>query len=96
MVVLRESPWYREIVQEGLAEGLQQGLQQGVLEGQREAILHFLQVRFDLSTTAANEVGRQLRAVEDPTLLRALVEEAARAESLRAFLAALDGNKIAA
>jgi predicted transposase YdaD len=92
MAVLRESPWYREIVQ----EGLQQGLQQGVLEGQREAILHFLKVRFDLSTRTLDQVKNQLRAVEDPALLRSLAEGAARAESLQAFLAELDGNEISA
>ncbi|HIQ06017.1 MAG TPA: hypothetical protein EYH31_10105 [Anaerolineae bacterium] len=92
MVVLRESPWYQEIVQ----EGLQQGLQQGVLEGQREAILYFLRARFDLSMTAADEVGKQLREIEDPALLRSLAEKAARAESLQAFLAALNGDEIAA
>lgn len=89
MTVLRESPWYREIVQ----EGLQKGLEQGLLEGQREAILHLLQTRFDLSKTAADEVGRQLRAIEDQELLRALVVEAAQAQSLRDFLATLNGQK---
>jgi predicted transposase YdaD len=29
MAVLRESPWYQEILKEGLATGLEQGLQQG-------------------------------------------------------------------
>ena len=101
MVVLRESPWYQEIVQEGLQKGIEQGLQQGreqglqqgVLEGQREAILHLLRARFDLSTGAVDEVGNQLRAVKDSTILRALVVEAAQAESLKTFLAALDGEK---
>lgn len=89
MTVLRESPWYREIVQ----EGLQKGLEQGLLEGQREAILHLLRARFDLTTTAADEVGRQLRAIEDQGLLRALVVAAAQAQSLKDFLATLNGQK---
>jgi len=67
-----------------------------VLEGQREAILHFLRARFDLSMAAADEVGKRLRAIENPALLRSLAEEAARAETLQAFLAALDGDKVAA
>ncbi len=29
MAVLRESPWYLEILQKGVEQGLQQGLQQG-------------------------------------------------------------------
>jgi predicted transposase YdaD len=36
MTVLRESPWYQTILQEGLAQGEQKGLQQG---GKREALV---------------------------------------------------------
>jgi len=63
-----------------------------VLEGQREAILHLLQARFDLSTATVDEVGRQLCTVEDADLLRTLVVAAAQSESLEAFLDALDGK----
>ncbi|HEU0003882.1 MAG TPA: hypothetical protein VFQ36_23445 [Ktedonobacteraceae bacterium] len=52
--ILRESPYYQEILregrQEGLEEGLQEGLQEGVqkgkLEGQRETLLAIVQARF--------------------------------------------------
>ena len=33
MAVLRESPWYQEILHEGLQQGIQQGIQQGMLSG---------------------------------------------------------------
>ncbi|MBS9388474.1 MAG: hypothetical protein HEQ33_06035 [Dolichospermum sp. WA123] len=33
MTVLRESPWYEEILKEGLQQGLQQGEQQGLQLG---------------------------------------------------------------
>ncbi|WP_258316486.1 DUF4351 domain-containing protein [Cylindrospermopsis raciborskii] len=36
MTVLRESPWYNEILKEGLQEGLQKGLQEGRQEGLQE------------------------------------------------------------
>jgi predicted transposase YdaD len=32
MTILRESPWYQTILQEGLAKGEQQGIQQGEFE----------------------------------------------------------------
>ncbi|WP_435184169.1 Rpn family recombination-promoting nuclease/putative transposase [Cylindrospermopsis raciborskii G7] len=55
MTVLRESPWYNEILQEGLQKGLQKGLQEGELrgeqrgrqEGQRKIILLLLNHKFD-------------------------------------------------
>ncbi|WP_071518353.1 DUF4351 domain-containing protein [Geitlerinema sp. PCC 9228] len=36
MAVLRESPWYQEILKEGLEQGLQQGLEQGLEQGRQE------------------------------------------------------------
>ena len=36
MTVLRESPWYEEILKEGLQQGEKQGLQQGLQQGRQE------------------------------------------------------------
>ncbi len=46
MTVLRESPWYEEILKEGLQQGLQQGEQQGLQQGlqQGESVLVLLQL----------------------------------------------------
>jgi len=92
MAVLRESPWYQQIVQ----EGLQQGLQQGLIEARRQDVLHLLQVRFGLSLREGEEVTRQLQKIKEVSLLQELVVEAAQAESLEAFLASLDGKKVPA
>lgn len=50
MTVLRESPWYQEILQEGktlgLEQGLQQGLGQGLEQGERSLILRQLTRKF--------------------------------------------------
>lgn len=50
MTVLRESPWYQEILQEGVEQGVEQGVQQGVQQGiQQErqmSLLKVLQLRF--------------------------------------------------
>lgn len=40
MVVLRESPWYQEILQEELTQGIEQGIEQG---SKQEAIAHLNQ-----------------------------------------------------
>ncbi len=42
MAILRESPWYNELVREGLEQGLQQGPQQGRQEGRREERIEML------------------------------------------------------
>ena len=36
MAVLRESPWYQEILQEGQEQGIEQGLQQGLQQGSKD------------------------------------------------------------
>jgi predicted transposase YdaD len=41
MTVLRESPWYREILQEGRQGGIEEGRQ----EGEQAIILHLLSRR---------------------------------------------------
>jgi flagellar biosynthesis/type III secretory pathway protein FliH len=33
MTVLRESPWYQEILQQGIERGVQQGIERGVQQG---------------------------------------------------------------
>jgi len=96
MAVLRESPWYREIIQEGLQQGIQQGLRQGLVEARRQDVLHLLRVRFGLSLKEAKEVEERLQEIEEPSLLQELVVEAAQAESLETFLASLDGKRVPA
>lgn len=46
MTVLRESPWYNEILKEELEQGYQQGMQQGREQAQVEILLHILRHRF--------------------------------------------------
>jgi len=86
MTVVRESPWYRQILEEGLQVGFQQGLQQG----HRESILRLLGLRFDPGSPLLERVARQLAAIEDVDRLRDLLAEAMQTPSLEAFLASLD------
>ncbi|NEO03986.1 MAG: Rpn family recombination-promoting nuclease/putative transposase, partial [Moorea sp. SIO3I7] len=46
MTVLRESPWYQEILQEGLAQGIQQGIEQGIQQERRGSLERILKLRF--------------------------------------------------
>jgi flagellar biosynthesis/type III secretory pathway protein FliH len=54
MLVLRESPWYQEILEEGREQGLEQGLERGLEQGleqgletaRREDLLRVLAHRF--------------------------------------------------
>lgn len=85
MTVLRESPWYHEILKEGLEQGYQQGMQQGREQAQIEMLLHILRHRFeeilpDLALQLRHLLGEQLRGLVDVGL---------DAQSLGEFLAAL-------
>ncbi len=86
MNVLRESPWYQEI----LEEGLKQGLEQGILQGRREDILHLLRTRFYLQPETETELTDRLAQIESAAVLQTLLIAAAQAESLAAFVKRLD------
>jgi len=85
MAVLRESPWYQEILQEGREEGR--------VEGQRKearlGILRLLKVRFDIGTEMMEELDRQLKAVDSLPVLRDLSTAAVQKESLEEFCSLL-------
>lgn len=73
MTVLRESPWYQEIVQEGVQQGV------------RKAVLHLLQSRFELSDETVKHLTSQLEQVHDEETLHRLLVTAANAERLDQF-----------
>ncbi len=102
MTVLRESPWYQEILEAGLKqrlrqglqkgreEGLEQGLEQGILQDRREDILHLLRTRFYLQAEVEVELTGRLAQIETAVVLQTLLIVAAQAESLAAFAERLD------
>ncbi len=76
MAVLRESPWYQEILKEGLEQGLEQGRQ----EGEVQLVLRLLHRRFgELSPTLEQQIRRlsveQLEALAEELLDFSTVEE---------------------
>jgi predicted transposase YdaD len=93
MAVLRESPWYQEILkegrQEGLVEGRQEGLEEGrregLMEGRRESLLGFLVYRFG----PVPERLKSRLAVRSLPELELLFNAAMDVKSLEAFDARL-------
>jgi predicted transposase YdaD len=83
MAVLRESPWYNQILEEGL--------QEGVLDGHRQDIVHLLRVRFDPVGPRLATIADRLARIKDAERLQALLVEAARSATLEGFLEHLDG-----
>lgn len=61
--ILRESPYYQEILQ----EGRQEGREEGKLEGQREMLLAIVQARFP---KMARLTKKLVAAIDDPTSLQ--------------------------
>ena len=67
MAVLRESPWYQEILQQGQQQGQQQGLKQGLLSG----IALGLELKFG---AAGLELMPEIRVLSDVERLMAIQE----------------------
>lgn len=85
MAVLRESPWYQEILREGLQQGFQEGRQEG-LQHERSLILRQLVRRLgSLEATLATQI--QTLSVEQ---LEVLAEALLDFESLTDLVAWLD------
>ncbi len=65
--ILRESPYYQEILQEGRQEGLQEGREEGKLEGQRETLLAIVQARFPKMVRLTKKL---VTVIDDPESLQ--------------------------
>ena len=92
--ILRESPYYQEILQEGrqegleegLQEGLQEGVQKGKLEGQRETLLAIVQARFPIMVRLTKKL---VAAIDDPASLQDVtvkISMAQTAEEVQQYL----------
>ena len=108
MAVLRESPWYQEILEEGLERGLEQGLEQGLERGleqgleqglergrrveREEMLVRILKRRFG---DAPAELSQQISELETEQLsgLLDVVLEASSLAEVEAFLRTLLANE---
>lgn len=92
MAVLRESPWYSEILKEGIdlgieqgiEQGLEQGLEQGEKQGRIDVILHVVSHRFgsipdNLRFSLAQLQPPALESIIDTILEASSLEELQRA-----------------
>jgi len=84
MAVLRESPWYNEILKEGLQQGrelgIEEGRQEGRQEGELQLVLRLLNRRFgNLEATLEQQIHRlsveQLEVLAEELLDFSSVEE---------------------
>ncbi|PNJ93144.1 hypothetical protein CEP14_13955 [Cylindrospermopsis raciborskii C04] len=110
MTVLRESPWYNEILKEGLQKGLQKGLQEGRQEGrqegQRKIILLLLNHKFDgIESLVVERINRlsleQLEAMGESLLdfkqisdLEAWLKDAEKSNDLKPQVDIQNGNQL--
>jgi predicted transposase YdaD len=80
--LLRESPYYQEILQEGreegLKEGLEEGLEKGKLEGLRTSLLAIVQARFPKIVRLAKG---QAAIIDDPKELESLAVKVSLAQN---------------
>ncbi|MDM8537664.1 hypothetical protein QUF70_12980 [Desulfobacterales bacterium HSG17] len=72
--------------EEGKTLGIQEGKCLGILENRREMLMETLIERFNLLT---EKVSEQIRALQNPDVLKALFHQALRCQSLKEFEAVL-------
>ncbi len=89
MIELRESPWFKQIIEEGRQIGLKQGISQGQIRGivaaRRSDIIHLLRLRFDPIVPRLLAITDILKRIEDADALRDLLTQAVLSESLDDF-----------
>ena len=105
--LLLDTPFLRDIRQEGLEEGLEkglsrlveerkkaleQGIEQGELRTRRNSIVETLQVRFNLSEEACQQLASRLEAISDEQQLHTLFRQALLAADMDAFQAVWNGK----
>ncbi len=89
--ILRESPFYQEILQEGREEGLEKGLQEGLEKGLqeglekglqvlRETLLKVVQARFPKMVRLAKG---QAAIIDDPAALESLIVKVSIAQDAK-------------
>ena len=89
---MQDSSVYQHITEKARAEGLVQGLERGAKENTIENILMFLDDRLENVNTEVLKPA--LEAIDDLQRLRYLLREAAKTESLEAFIIHLaNGNQ---
>ena len=82
--IMQDSSVYQHITEKARAEGLVQGLERGAKESTIENILMFLDDRLENVNTEVLKAA--LEAIDDLQRLRFLLREAAKTESLEAFI----------
>ena len=74
MTVLQESPWYNQILQEGLQKGRQEGIQEGLQKGEADLLIRQLKRRLGLLSEDQVAQIRQLPISQLENLGEALLD----------------------
>ncbi|WP_223342317.1 DUF4351 domain-containing protein [Synechocystis sp. PCC 7339] len=90
MTVLRESPWYNEILKEGLERGNELGLQQGRQEGEANVLICLLKRQLGELTASQEQRVKRLSIARLEELGEVLLDFTGPAD-LEQFLADLEG-----
>ena len=84
--IMLESPFYREILEEGMEKGMEKGMEERL----REDVLEVLEVRFG---GVPPDVEEQVRRLRGRKALEGWLRRAVVVESLQAFEEELSGGK---
>ncbi|MGH2496900.1 MAG: hypothetical protein ACRDIV_19525 [Ktedonobacteraceae bacterium] len=76
--IIRESPYYQEILKEGMEEGVEKGREEGKLEALRQTVMDIVVERFPRLVRIAR---KQVTFTEDPVVLRHVIVKLSMAQT---------------
>ncbi len=83
MAVLQQSPWYQQILQEGVEIGEQRGIKIGEQRGEQRGILSGIEIGLELKFgESGKEIFSEINAVEDIQVLETILSSLKTVETI--------------
>ena len=83
MAVLQQSPWYQQILQEGIEIGQQQGIEIGKQEGEKIGILSGIEIGLELKFgESGKEIFSEINTLENIQVLETILSSLKTVETI--------------
>lgn len=93
MAVLRESPWYQEILREGEKRGEERGEQRGEERGLRSGIELALEIKFGTLGLELMPIVSQINDLQQLKAIQQVIKTSQTVEELQQFLSSVSQNQ---
>ncbi|WP_293065849.1 hypothetical protein [Okeania sp. SIO2B3] len=83
MAVLQQSPWYQQILQEGVVIGEQRGIEIGEQRGEQRGILSGIEIALELKFgSSGKEIFSEINAIENIQVLETILASIKTVETI--------------